>query len=122
MTPIYSDDESNPPEFCPVCRSRQTQQAISEHLAQAIEGVPDYMQGQVRGYIENGLPPGGFLTAILENNLSRSVEQADTANQAALIEWARVLSHMPRNMWGSPETVNAHLDRLAELRTNPGTL
>lgn len=45
--------------------------------------IPDrMMDGRI--YIENGIEPGGFLTAIICNDLSGAVGQADEENLANL--------------------------------------
>lgn len=57
-------------------------------------------------YLNHGILPGGFLTAVLENNLSEAFGRADMENSANLKNiTAYVYNHMPRNAWGSHEIV-----------------
>lgn len=68
--------------------------------------LPDYMQSAARRYVENRLPPGHFLTAVLSNNLVDAVLCADLTNRARLVDYAFWLYHeLPGNCWGDPETV-----------------
>ena len=39
--------------------------------------IPDYMMDGVERYIEQGIEPGDFLSAIITNNLSEAVRRAD---------------------------------------------
>ena len=103
------DDSACPPYFCPVCRNQPRDVAISEWLDDAIRDVPEHMQPGIRNYITHRLPPGDFLYAVLSNDLYRASCRADDHNRHALSQWARVLENMPRNIWGSPESVNRHL-------------
>lgn len=73
------------------------------------ERVPvPHMIGELRWYIEHGIPPGGFLTAVASNNLSEAVRRADEANQTAIVAWVKwFCSHAPNGCWGSPAKVEA---------------
>ena len=68
--------------------------------------LPDYMQGAARRYVENRLPPGHFLTAVLCNNLVDAAMHADSTNRECLYDYACWLyNDLPGNCWGDPETV-----------------
>ena len=57
-------------------------------------------------YINYGIMPGDFLTAVLENNLSESVGRADLANGRNLRNIVcYIREHVPSNAWGSPKIV-----------------
>ena len=74
--------------------------------------IPEHMRSGVKRYLENGIRPGDFLIAILENNLVQSVGRADKINQAHIIEWANFLyNEMPMESWGSKEKVNAWIKK-----------
>ena len=83
--------------------------------------IPAHMHEGIRGYVETGRPVGGFLTAVLTNDLREAAERADEENQRALYEWIRFLyCYAPAGCWGSPELVaewyeHARLAREAEL-------
>ena len=60
--------------------------------------------------MEDRQPVGGFLTAVLENDLMQAFGQADQYNLAALKEiLIYVRWEIPASCWGSPEKVQAHL-------------
>jgi hypothetical protein len=62
----------------------------------------DYMQEGVKRWIEFGVHPGSFLTAVLCNNLKDAVGQADGNNLAALQQWVTwFYQYAPSACWGS---------------------
>ena len=68
----------------------------------------DYMVEGVRLYIEHGVPPGHFLTALFSNNLMESYKRADENNTAAMQRWVAFMYwEMPNPSQGSPERVAA---------------
>lgn len=74
--------------------------------------IPDYMHGGIVRYVENRVEPGGFLRAVLENNLAHAVATADEKNIRALHVYAAFLyNHVPTQCHGSPERVQAWLQR-----------
>lgn len=71
----------------------------------------DYMVDGVRLYIERGIPPGHFLTALFSNDLKESFKRADDANTAKMREWVGfVYWEMPWGSQGSPAHVSAWID------------
>jgi hypothetical protein len=59
-------------------------------------------------YVERGILPGDFLTALLSNDLVDAFGRADDNNTAAMRGWASFLyNEMPRGSWGSRATVEA---------------
>lgn len=59
-------------------------------------------------YIDHGILPGGFGTALLTNNLKAAVAAADWINIDLIpkhILW--LWDHMPAQAWGTPDAVNA---------------
>ena len=53
-----------------------------------------------------GLPPGGFVSAVLENDLADAVRRADSGNSAALVDIVRYLiNELPMGCWGTYEKV-----------------
>lgn len=68
----------------------------------------DYMIDGVKYYIEKGIPPGGFLTALFSNDLKLTFRRADDNNLAAIHEWVKFMYwEMPHDSHGSPEAVAA---------------
>ena len=73
--------------------------------------LPEHMQSGAQDYVERRYPPGGFLAAVLENDLVGAFGKADKDNAAAMAEWARWLwNEAPSQCWGSPAKVKAWLD------------
>lgn len=68
--------------------------------------LPAYMQAGMRRYIENGIPPGSFLTAVLSNDLMEAFRRADDVNRLAMLDYAMFLhNEAPCGCFGSPEHV-----------------
>ncbi len=64
-------------------------------------GIPEYMQGGIILYYENGIPPGDFLTAVINNDLKEAVGRADDTNVNALkayVMW--FYNQAPTGSWG----------------------
>ena len=68
--------------------------------------IPKGTLDGIKRYVEDRIPPGDFLTAVLENNLRESFNQADEENRKALFE---IVCHcynaLPFICWGSPGKV-----------------
>ena len=71
------------------------------------ETLPGHMVQGVCDYIIFGLPPGGFLTAVLSNDLKMAFGRADEQNQHAMRRWVMFMyNEMPSQAQGSPEKVD----------------
>lgn len=76
------------------------------------ERVPAHTLAGLIDYRDNRTPQGGFLTAVLENDLAGACGRADLSNADALLDIVRyVWNFMPAASWGSPEVVKAWLKR-----------
>jgi hypothetical protein len=74
-----------------------------------------YMADGIRLYLEEGIPPGSFLTAVLSNDLMEAAARADVANRCALFEWARWLhNEAPIGSYGSRKAVIAWFKKKQE--------
>jgi hypothetical protein len=74
--------------------------------------IPDRMMEPIRRYIENGIKPGDFLTAVIENNLSEAVGNADYENLENLQAFVGYFyNKAPAACWGSPEKVKKWIDK-----------
>ena len=61
-------------------------------------------------YVQHGIPCGGFLTAVLENNLMEAMGRADESSKINLCEICRyIYNDIPSNAHGSPASVQAYL-------------
>ena len=68
--------------------------------------LPEHMQGAARRYVEKGIAPGSFLTALLANDFMGAVGRADDTNQRALMDWARwIHNEIPNGCHGNYERV-----------------
>ena len=88
----------------------------SEYAAAQIDAgahlIPAHMLNSVRLYVLRGVPPGGFLTAVLSNDLSGAAGKADDENFAALGSWARFLyNYVPSGCHGSTAKVDAWISK-----------
>jgi hypothetical protein len=70
--------------------------------------LPPHLQGGVRRYIEKGIPPGDFLTAVITNDLFLAISHADSTSLAALPDIVRFFyNESPSGCWGTPEKMKA---------------
>jgi hypothetical protein len=64
----------------------------------------------LRRYIERKIETGGFLRAVLENDLNAAVFRADNSNRKLIVQLVQYLEwYCPRDCHGSPEIVKAWL-------------
>lgn len=70
--------------------------------------MKDSIEESLERYTEHGTPTGGFLRAVLENNLHDAISMADDDNRADIIEICRyVYTSLPYSSHGNPERVRA---------------
>jgi hypothetical protein len=64
----------------------------------------------IDNYVSNGWRPGGFVSAVLANDLMGALSSADLENRRDIFEiCAYVYNNIPRNVHGSYEIVEKHL-------------
>lgn len=71
-------------------------------------GLPEHMRDGARLYVEHGVAPGSFLTAVICNDLRKAMERADHINRERLFDivcW--FYNEAPAQCWGSPENFHA---------------
>ena len=70
--------------------------------------IPEHMRAGAKAYIENGVQPGGFLTAVLSNDLVMAWYHGDDINRKAMGGWAKWLwqREIPRKCWGSKRAIS----------------
>jgi len=67
-------------------------------------GIPEHMIVPLLDYIVRGVPTGGFLAALLSNDLKETFGRADCENIKKVREFLVFLyNHTPSNCWGSPK-------------------
>lgn len=77
--------------------------------------IPPHMLASLEAYIERGYPPGGFLGAVLENDLMGALGKADEVNLANLPAYAGYLyNEAPAGCYGSKEAVDQWLMKKQE--------
>ena len=68
--------------------------------------LPERMRSAARMYIEDGIDPGSFMQAVLENDFVVAVQKADTYNRAYLDAFAQLVYwEIPSAAWGSKTVV-----------------
>jgi hypothetical protein len=75
-------------------------------------GLPPHIQGAAKRYIEHGVEVGGFLTAMISNNLTASFATADETNRERMfdiVSW--FYNEAPGPCWGSPEKMTAWMQQ-----------
>lgn len=68
--------------------------------------LPKHLQDSMERYIEDGIRSGGFLTAVLSNDLKGAVNVADSGNIKLLpdiVIW--LYNEVPQECWGHEENV-----------------
>ena len=66
--------------------------------------IPERMMPGIKRYIENGIKPGSFLTAIIQNDLIGVCRYADYENLRNIPAYtAYFYNECPMSCWGSPE-------------------
>jgi hypothetical protein len=74
--------------------------------------LPEHMREGTKDYVERGLEPGGFLYAVLCNDLVAAFGKADEINFVRMSDWASWLwNEAPTGCWGSPAKVAAWIRR-----------
>jgi hypothetical protein len=78
--------------------------------------LPEHMHEGTKMYVEKGLEPGGFLYAVLCNDLAAAFGKADEINFQRMSDWASWLwNEAPGACWGSKEKVNAWIEKHEEV-------
>ena len=81
------------------------------------EKLPFGLRDGMQRYLENGIMPGHFLTAVLENNLFDAVMRADSTNLSLMpdiVKW--IYNEVPWEAHGSERIVKAWVSKSVEER------
>lgn len=66
--------------------------------------IPERMMGGIKRYIDQGVDPGHFLTAVICNDLKEAVGRADEENMRNIPAYVSYFyNEMPEPCWGSRE-------------------
>lgn len=80
--------------------------------------IPEHTQDALENYFLRGWRPGGFVTAVLANDLMRACVSCDPANRQSLVDIAKWVQHRaPTGSWGNYDTVDAWLADVDGRRT-----
>ena len=84
--------------------------------------IPFHTQDALNRYYEDGLMPGGFLTAVLCNDLFRAVATADQYNIHCIKDICMfVYNEMPATAWGSAERMREWAQRVNDMKNGTDT-
>ena len=79
--------------------------------------IPERTLDSINNYVQEGIPPGHFVQAVLENNLFEAFARGDEGNLEALLEIIEyVYNHIPAKCWGSQEKVRLWLEKSEMVR------
>ena len=72
--------------------------------------IPTDMTDSIDRYVKGKIPPGGFLSAVIANDLLAAVQRADDTNLRVIPAYVAYLhNHAPANRWGSEENFKSWL-------------
>jgi len=81
--------------------------------------IPERMMTAIRRYVEHGVSPGNFLSAVIQNNLSEAVGRADDENLKNIPAFvAYFYNECPMGCWGSPERMEVWINDKQVEKTN----
>lgn len=81
--------------------------------------IPQRTIDTIDNYVLHGLEPGGFVTAVLCNDLAGAVGTADRENLAALPDIVKyVYNECPSDCWGNQNKVNAYFKKIRNKQSN----
>ena len=73
--------------------------------------IPEYMMDALTRYIEKGIPPGDFLTAVLTNDLYEAISRSDDTNLHCIPAYVGYLyNEAPSQCWGSKAKMDKWID------------
>jgi hypothetical protein len=73
--------------------------------------APVHILDSINRYVEHKLEPGGFVTAVLSNDLTEAFKTADTDSEAGIRDILKYIRwEIPSLCWGSRAKVEAWLD------------
>lgn len=75
--------------------------------------IPQLTLDSLTRYVEHGIPPGSFVTAVLCNDLVKAVGNADQDNMYALHKIVQyVYNELPSESWGNLNKMNAWMHKV----------
>lgn len=96
----------------PMPKRKPTELETSLHAS----SIPRYMHGGIIRWIEEGVPPGDFLSAITANDLRGAFKRADDTNILLIRDYlAWFYNHAPYLCWGYPKALKTWRGMLGEV-------
>lgn len=69
--------------------------------------IPSHLMGAIDRYLQHGITPGGFLTAVITNDLAGAFNRADAISRHYLFDIVKYFwNYAPSSCWGSSEAMN----------------
>ena len=76
------------------------------------KNIPEHTIQTIDDYFKEGVPPGGFVTACLANDLMEALGRADENNRNAIFEIASyIYNEIPLSCHGSYDIVKTWIDK-----------
>lgn len=76
--------------------------------------VPEHTKGEIERYLLQGMPPGSFLTQVIEGDV-HAVLNADMQNRVFFHDIVAFLYNAaPASSWGSPENMKSYMKEMRE--------
>jgi hypothetical protein len=83
--------------------------------------IPLHMVGSVKRYLNHGIKPGSFLTALFSNDLKEAMSRADDVNRIRLPDWYIFMyMQMPSDSQGSPRIMQDWLALFVDVDNKEG--
>lgn len=77
--------------------------------------IPERMMPGIKRYVEQGIRPGDFLVAIIQNNLKVAVGMADDENLRNIPAYVSYFhNECPMACWGSPEKMKQWMEKKSQ--------
>jgi len=77
--------------------------------------ISNHTKESLERYVNHRIQPGGFLTAVLSNDLFGAVGSADSFSRVALADICQyIYNEVPGNAWGSRDAVRNYLKGQSE--------
>jgi len=85
---------------------------LEQHSIDAlrISGIPGYMQDGIISYYKHGWQPGGFLCALINNDLMETFAHADETNKHCILQYVLwFYNYAPSGTWGYATAVGDYI-------------
>ncbi len=97
-------NDTEPPDTEPAPASKPYTFTLDHSDRAALLHVPQHLREGLRLYVEQGVEPGSFLCACIDNDLRMAIAMADdevAQKIGAVVTWLH--NHAPGTCWGSKD-------------------